>query len=190
VSRAAAVEDRIALDAYYTPDDVAALCVSTLDVRDADVWEPSIGGGAFARAIVAAGAGLLRGSDINPDAPGLLLSSNRYRTVGSFLEIIQFPHWIIGNPPYSHAEAHVRHALTLAPRCAFLLRLAFLESMKRVDFWRDHQPSEVYVLAKRPSFTGGGTDGAAYGWFVWDRTKPGPARMDILTLDGPLWGRK
>jgi hypothetical protein len=184
---------RIPLDSYYTNDDVAALCVSVLDLdgRALRICEPSVGGGAFVRAIrrhATASRLHFTGYDLNPFALGF--GAVHEARSGDFVDM-PAPNdpfdWIIGNPPYSHAEAHVRHALTLAPRCAFLLRLAFLESVKRVDFWRDHQPSEVHVLSKRPSFTGGGTDSAAYGWFVWDRTKPGPTRMSILTPDGPLW---
>ena len=179
---------RIPLDAYYTEDATALACVRTLDLLDEGltVIEPSVGGGAFVRAVIeVAPSSYVIGVDVNPDAAGTALC--QYALDCDFAITTGHAHWIIGNPPYSHAEAHVRHALTLAPRCAFLLRLAFLESVKRVDFWRDHQPSEVFVLAKRPSFTGGGTDSAAYGWFVWDRTKPGPTRMSILTPDGPLW---
>lgn len=96
--------------------------------------------------------------------------------------------WIIGNPPYSRpsgrfnekgepiqepcAELHIRHALSLlAPggHLAFLLRLAMLETSDRIGFWREHPAKCLYVLAQRPSFTDGGTDSSAYGWFIWER---------------------
>ena len=91
--------------------------------------------------------------------------------------------WFVGNPPYNAAEEHVRHALGLAERgCAFLLRLAFLESIKRRQFWEEYPPSEVYVLDKRPSFTEDGkSDSAAYAWFVWHTDRPHQgARLDWL----------
>lgn len=50
-----------------------------------------------------------------------------------------------------------------------LLRLAFLESKKRCDFWQKHPVSKLYVLSERPSFTGAGTDATAYAWFVWNK---------------------
>lgn len=190
---------RIPLDAYYSSDDVAALCVSTLDLSGATrIVEPSVGGGAFVRAIRTVWPGWVYGVDINHDAPGLDLCPSQMRgwdfldvgKSGDFLDLPNGADWVIGNPPYSHAEPHVRHALTLAPRCAFLLRLAFLESTKRVAFWRDHQPARVYVLAQRPSFTGGGTDSAAYGWFVWDADHKGATELHVLDESGPLWGGK
>lgn len=182
--------ERISLDAYYTSDDVAERCVSTLpDLNGRRIIEPSVGGGAFARAIrsCAIPSGLV-GVDVNENADGFDLCNEE--RIGDFMTVDATADWVIGNPPYSHAEAHVRHALTLAPRCAFLLRLAFLESTKRVAFWRDHQPARVYVLAQRPSFTGGGTDSAAYGWFVWDADHKGPTVLDVLDESGPLWGAR
>jgi len=106
------------------------------------------------------------------------------RTVMDFLDYKPgagvAPNWVVGNPPYLAAEAHIRHALRLAPNVAFLLRLGFLESAKRLSFWGQHPPSEVHVLAQRPSFTGKGTDSAAYGWFVWRTGRAGPTVLHIL----------
>jgi hypothetical protein len=150
------------LDQYYTPDDVARKLVAKLPRIHGRVLEPHVGGGAFARAL--AGHDLTCG-DLDPSAPGLPLGRRAY--VGEFLDYQESHDWIIGNPPYRDAEAHVRHALKLAPRVAFLLRLAFLESVKRGDLWMNHPPAHVWVLQKRPSFTGGRTDSCAYGWFYW-----------------------
>jgi len=162
------------LDAYYTPDDVARACVATLasDLRRATAWEPHAGGGAFVRALLAVNAKVTI-SDIDPAAPALGIPGTDV-FVGDFLTCEHGltpavrPDWIIGNPPFSGAEAHVRHALARA-NCGvgFLLRLAFLESKARAPLWRDYPPASVHVLCERPSFTGGATDSAAYGWFIW-----------------------
>jgi len=78
---------------------------------------------------------------------------------------------IIGNPPYSLAEEHVRLCLgLLAPggQLTFLLRLAFLESQSRRKLWKEHPPAQVDVFHSRPSFTSNGkTDSAAYAVFTW-----------------------
>jgi predicted RNA methylase len=59
---------------------------------------------------------------------------------------------IITNPPFSHAMPFVEKALASgAQQCAFLLRLAFLESKARAAFHRAN-PSDIYVLPERPSF--------------------------------------
>ena len=177
--------ERIPLDAYYTPDAVARACVATLG-RDASArcWEPHAGGGAFVRALCEAGA-LVTASDINPDAPGLADPSAVASFVGDFLTYAPVgdnaPDWIVGNPPFNDAEAHIRHALAHATvGVAFLLRLAFLETQIRYPFWTAHPPAEVYVFSRRPSFTGGKTDSCPYGWFIWRRGHTAPPRLGWL----------
>lgn len=80
---------------------------------------------------------------------------------------------IIGNPPYSLAQEFITKSLSLlrpGGRLIFLLRTNFLESEKRFKWWQDKIPSGLYVLHKRPSFTGHGTDATSYSWFVWHYT--------------------
>lgn len=87
---------------------------------------------------------------------------------------------IMANPPYSLALEFIKRSLSLlAPegRICFLLRLPFLEGQARAPFFREHPP-DVYVLPKRPSFTGGGTDATAYAWMMW----PGSGRLAWLDV--------
>lgn len=183
------VSDRIDGDAYYTPDTLARALVGTLGLLPgATVWEPHAGGGAFVRALVAVGA-FVSASDLNPEAAGLEVSGCGPTFVGDFLKYRAEddvencrPSWVAGNPPFTDAEAHVRQALAYADvGVAFLLRLAFLEGKGRIPFWREHPAARVYVLAERPSFTGGKTDSCAYGWFVWDKRHVGPTQLHALS---------
>lgn len=83
---------------------------------------------------------------------------------------------ILTNPPFSIALEFIEHALPRAQTTIMLLRLNFLGSQKRYKFWINHEPNALYVLSKRPSFTGSGTDATEYAWYVWDKTntiKPG-----------------
>lgn len=176
---------RDALDRYYTPEPLAAACVGLLpSLRGVRVVEPSVGGGAFARALTARGADVL-GCDIDPDAAGRT-DVRRFR-LGSALEWSERAGWYVGNPPYGDAQAHVEHALSYASiGVAFLLRLAFLESKRRYPFWSENPASDVYVFSRRPSFTDDGrSDSCAYGWFVWMHGDPG-MRLHVL---GPSFGR-
>jgi len=86
---------------------------------------------------------------------------------------------VIGNPPYADAAAHIARAMDCGRTVAFLLRLNFLGSQKRLDFWRRH-PADVYVLSERPSFDGEGTDATEYAWFVWGQCGSGPGRIQVL----------
>ncbi|MCL6612398.1 MAG: hypothetical protein K6T66_12725 [Peptococcaceae bacterium] len=81
---------------------------------------------------------------------------------------------IITNPPYSLAQHFVEKAFELATpdtEIIMLLLLAFLEIKKRRKFWQRHPVSRLYVFSERPSFTGTGTDAAAYAWFIWNRSE-------------------
>lgn len=78
---------------------------------------------------------------------------------------------IIGNPPYSLALEFLEKCFEIADpdtEIIMLLRTAFLESQKRYEFWQKHPVNKLYVLSKRPSFTGKGTDATSYSWFIWD----------------------
>ena len=165
------------LDRYYTPGKVAVQLVAAIPplgerVPPLTILEPSCGAGAFLRAIGERWpTARLTGIDADSAAPAQFddLPAFTFHK-RDFLRWEQPTDLTIGNPPFSTAEEHVRHALKLSRvGVGFLLRLAFLESTKREAFWREHRPARVFVLARRPSFTGGGTDSAAYGFFWWDR---------------------
>lgn len=76
---------------------------------------------------------------------------------------------IITNPPFSIALDFLEKSLKEAKTVVYLLRLNFLGSQKRKEFWQSNPPSHLFTLSKRPSFTGKGTDATEYAWFVWDR---------------------
>ena len=85
---------------------------------------------------------------------------------------------VVANPPYGKAREFVDAArsLTDGPVC-MLLRIGFLAGQKRRDWWQ-RNPADVYVLSKRPSFTGAGTDATDYAWYVWGQGPRG--RVSVL----------
>ncbi len=170
----------ILLDAYYTPEELAGYLVGLLPIRGSDlVLEPSAGGGAFVRALLTKTDQVVA-IDMNPDAPGLEMVGS---AVCDFLDILppNPPDWIVGNPPYFNALDHVEHALNCTDRhVCFLLRLGFLESKRRAEFWKRNPCRKVFVLSERPSFTNGGTDSSAYGFFWWDVLHNGPTELEII----------
>ena len=178
------------LDAYWTPLEVARMCLGALDLPTPPkvILEPSCGGGSFLRACRErwpSSTPWLIGVDVNPHATGLRLADAGYCM--DWLEVRGFPpgppDLIIGNPPYCDAEAHVRNALevvALGGLVGMLLRLAFLEGQGRRSFWHLGQLRSVHVLSERPSFTGGGTDACAYGWFCWESGYRGDPRLGWL----------
>jgi len=166
--------ERRPLDAYYTPPEVATKLVARIPnlgtrAPALTILEPSCGGGAFVDALGERWRGAtIQGIDVDPAAPALHRGWSTIRNM-NFLEWREPVDLVVGNPPFNEAQAHCEHAIKVARvGVGFLLRLAFLESSKRIAFWRDHRPHTVTVLWRRPSFTGGGTDSAAYGFFWWD----------------------
>ena len=90
---------------------------------------------------------------------------------------------VIGNPPYSHAQAFVDRSLELLEAggaLVFLLRLGFLGAQKRRAWWASSPLAHVRVLSKRPAFSGRrSTDACEYAWFVWRPGSAGPATLDV-----------
>ena len=163
---------RIKHDAYYTPTRLAKVLVNLLPiVEGARVLEPSLGQGAFADAIRLYTKDVY-GVDIERNVLGE--ARCKYFAQADFLSDEHFLpsnsseptfDWIIGNPPFSHAEEHLRHACKHSKNVAFLMRLAILESAKRIPLWKEVRLKKVWVLVQRPSFTDGKTDSCAYGFF-------------------------
>jgi hypothetical protein len=175
---------RIQNDAYYTPDKLAWACVKTLVTSIETpqiVVEPSVGGGAFVRAVRACWpTAHISGYDIDPNVAGALSCDDFYNTSWTTLAPTVQPDLIIGNPPYSEAQEHVEKAfqrVTPKGTVAMLLRLSFASGKNRLAFWETHRRSlyATYALAERPSFTGGATDSCDYGWFVWRTGRQNPS---------------
>ena len=96
---------------------------------------------------------------------------------------------IVTNPPYKQAAEFVRSSLARVQpggRVCMLLRLNFLgSSRKRLDVVGPGSGlARVIVLAKRPSFTGKGTDACEYAWMIWVRGFTGEARLSVYA--GPV----
>lgn len=184
-------------DAHMTEPAVAAACVSLLPIKPGDrVLEPSAGTGVWLDAL-----GSVHGYDLDVTAcevqgryqDELQAQLDRFERARlyhrRFEDLMVRPpegggrgkgyDWIIGNPPYSSAESHVRHSMFLLRQggwLAFLLRLNFRATGGRRPLFRTYRHSYSYVLEERPSFSGDGeTDATEYSLFVWQRSSV-PAR--------------
>lgn len=80
---------------------------------------------------------------------------------------------VLTNPPYSNALDFVRKGIQEAESAVFLLRLNWLGSGKtgradfRSSFLREHPPTLLVPLERRPSFRHGTTDACDYAWIGW-----------------------
>lgn len=163
-------------DYYRTPDWAAKACVGTLRRdgwlgRETTFMDPCAGDGVFGDAILAYDSQIfLMEIDIEPLGHSVVQDDFLVGDIARWGKI----DWVIGNPPYVHAEAFVRRAWEVADKgVAFLLRLGFLAGQGRS---RALYPTigvpDLYVLPRRPSFTPDGkTDAADYAWFVWPKNR-------------------
>jgi len=118
-------------------------------------------------------------NDINQDSPTATnldylqfneIWYNRYKT-------------IITNPPFNIALDIIKKALidvVNGGEVIMLLRLNFLGSKKRHDFWQQHPPKIIYVLSKRPKFINNKSDSIEYAWFVWEKGYRGKTEIKVV----------
>jgi hypothetical protein len=149
------------------------------------VWEPAAGRGAIARVLRDVGHALIA-SDI--------VDYGDLHFVRDFLTETKMPAnctAIITNPPYKIANEFVTHALNLAPKVYLLLRLAFLESIKRTDILEHRGLARVHIFRRRlPMMHRDGWAGPRassaipFGWFVWSADHRGPTTIDRISWGG------
>jgi len=76
---------------------------------------------------------------------------------------------VVTNPPFIFAQEFLDKCLAHSNKVIFLLRLNYLESKSRYQFFMDNSPKCVYVMSERPKFFNNKTDSIAYAWFVWEK---------------------
>ena len=118
-------------------------------------------------------------NDINPASPS-----------ATCLDYLQFnENWydlyqtIITNPPFNIALDIIKKAMNDVVdegEVIMLLRLNFLGSQKRHDFWQEYPPKTIYVLSKRPKFINGKSDSIEYAWFVWQKGYNGNTKLEVI----------
>lgn len=173
-------------DLYETPTVVteALLRVEDLPHR---IWEPAAGRGAIVNVLRGRGHDVVATDLVDYGIPGQearrdFLLERAQDGVGA----------IVTNPPYKLADQFVEHALKLCPRVIMLLRLAFLESVRRTPILDSGHLARVHVFKRRApmmhreGWTGPKiTSALAFAWFVWDRSHSGPTTLHRLDWKQP-----
>lgn len=153
-------QTRDPLDRHYTPDALALACCEAVageGVRPPVIVEPSVGGGAFARAIRRVWpSSRLIGVDVDPTAGGLAQADEAH--VADFPAHAGGWTWraglVIGNPPFTADTAipHVAAARMLGDVVALILPWSCLGG---VEAWAEQvtgaaRPAAVWPLSPRP----------------------------------------
>ena len=165
---------RLALDYYPTPSHVVAAILPHLPILRS-VFDPACGVGELLEAFTYARR---EGIELDPERAALAASTGACVIQGNALQL-QWPDadLAIFNPPFVRAREFIQHSIDWRKQdkrrtVACLARLTILESEER-RVLHQANPSDVYVLARRPKFRGdtNGTDSVTVCWLVW-----GPGR--------------
>lgn len=154
--------DRIDFDQYETPEWVTQALLPY--IPDSEwILEPACGSGKMATAL---------------QATGNTIVANDIQNGTDFLAFYEPQEVIITNPPYSIADAFIKHALYLTrPQggvggfVAMLLRCDFDHAKRRAGLFSNHPAfSKKIVLTKRIKWIEGskGSPSFNHAWFVWD----------------------
>jgi len=173
---------RIDQDAYYTPPSAIDPMIALLDLDSVEsFYEPCFGGGAIFDRV---------------NVPHKMWTEIEHGLDYLDTDLTQAD-LILTNPPFSKALEFLEKSLTEAKTVGYLLRLNFLGSQKRKDFWNANKPTHCFVLSERPVFAWyckdrtyckavyrpgatdfcldcglpvrAQTDSIEYAWFMWDR---------------------
>lgn len=146
------------------------------------VWEPACGPGSIVEVLEAHGHDVLA-TDVVNYGTGHWVKDFLYCSGSTDRAIVT-------NPPYQLAEKFVRKALELSPLVIMLLRLAFLESVRRTDILENSGLARIHVFRNRlPMMHRKNWDGPKassampFAWFVWERGHTGPTIIDRISWE-------
>lgn len=158
------------------------------------LWEPFCGNGALVVPLRNRGFRVTATDlhdwgcpDSTPDVDFHEAIADRHRPDGERIGIIS-------NPPFQSIERLVELSVARAPYVAFLLRLAFLESEGRMDWFPTVGLQRVHVIGERlPMMHRHGYDGPknansgmCFAWFVFE---PGKRRKNAVPVRWVSWKR-
>ena len=170
-------------DYYATPAiAITALINAEAFSSSTRIWEPCAGDGAIVRVLRDRGFPVIASDIIPRDFP--------LHFTADFLALTTAPVGctsIITNPPFAQAQQFAEHALELVPDVYLLLRLAFLESVRRTRLLEHGGLRTVHIFRRRlPRMHRDGWSGKrssssiAFAWFCWRRGHAGPTTIDRI----------
>lgn len=147
------------------------------------IWEPSCGNGALVLPLRRLGHSVVATDLHDWGCPsgmgGFDFFSATVDQFGAELDTAQTPWGIVTNPPFGAVEDYIKRAVGLAPYVALLLRLAFLESEGRMNWFPHVGLQRVHIIAERlpmmhrHNWDGPKLDkaGLCFAWFIFEREK-------------------
>jgi hypothetical protein len=158
------------LDAYMSPVEAVHALVHVEGERLPQVlWEYGAGTGNIVTALRQSGRTCYASDIFDYGFPGTKIED--------YADAV--PEWdvegIVTNPPFNRALQFLQKSISEVPYVAYLLRTNWLESTRRLPFFKEHPPARVWVFSRRlPMMHRHGWTGptaasnVAYAWFVFD----------------------
>jgi len=137
-------ENRREHDFYPTPPDVTTALMDFLDLDISKIWEPACGNGAMSSVIESYGHEVIS-SDLRDSGYGK----------GGIDFLLTQPYQcdaIITNPPFNISESFIRHALSIAPVVAMVLKSQYWHAARRLQLFAECPPAWILPLTWRPDF--------------------------------------
>lgn len=170
---------------YPTPPEATQALLDRYSVtlgQGARVWEPATGTGAMEDVLRFHGATVV-GTDLYDHGRG----------GGVAFQLADWPEGmgpgdaVVTNPPFSEAEAFIRHAVhdLQAGFVAMLLKAAYFHAAERGELFTRFPPSAVHPLMWRLDFTGEGSPAMEMSWYVWHAGGPSGAGTLYLPMARP-----
>jgi len=107
---------------------------------------------------------------------------------------------VITNPPFNLAQKFIEHALKITTKkVAMLLKLEFIQSIKRYDLFKSTPLKRMLVFSYRVPFWQEGYDKAInnqrHAWYIWEHGYKGKWELDLINVpdggvDKEWWKQK
>lgn len=154
---------------FYATDPKAGELLLQLEDFQKNIWEVSCGLGHLSKVFEKAGY-IVKSTD---------LIDRGYGKGGIDFLNTTIKSWsgdIVTNPPYTWAKDFIEKAISIVPvgnKIAMFLKLQFLESQNRKQFFKNNPPKIVYVSSSRICCVKNGhfnkcsPNAIAYCWYIW-----------------------
>ena len=155
---------------FYATEPKAVELLMELERFDKNILEPCCGMGHISE--------ILKKHGYNITSSDLIDRNYGIGGVNFLTDIEKWDGDIITNPPYKQALEFVEHAIKIIPegnKVAMFLKIQFIETKSRREFFKEHPPRVVWISSSRLSCVKNGdfdkqkSSAVCYCWFIWEK---------------------
>ena len=177
------VEPREINDFYATPPEATQALLNREKFSEL-VWEPACGKCHISNVLNRNGYTVLSSDLVDRGCNAEILDFLEHKYGKRNIDIIT-------NPPFKYATKFLVKSLNSiydGNKIALLLRIQFLEGIKRYDLFKKYSPKKIYVFSNRIQIAKSGdfdkykkkTSPLCYAWFVWEKGYTGNPEINWI----------